>query len=212
MAAKNYGLSQMRIMYLTLKVVSIHVAVWLLVYGISTPAFSQGSSIQINIGGRWVINDDLSDDTDDQVEEAIEAAGGDGGRGFFNREEDFYRGGPPEHELYDRLSYDDVLTIEYSDPEIRFTYEDNYLRVFHTDGRRRRSTANDFFEGGGTDWSEGGFEEETLVVEARPRDGGYTIETYSLVNGGDRLRIEMIIQPLSFGEPIELVRYFDRVE
>ena len=212
MAAKNYGLSQMRIMYLTLKVVSIHVAVWLLVCGVSAPAFSQGSSIQINIGGRWVINDDLSDDTDDQVEEAIEAAGGDGGRGFFNREEDFYRGGPPEHELYDRLSYDDVLTIEYSDPEIRFTYEDNYLRVFHTDGRRRRSTANDFFEDGGTDWSEGGFEEETLVVEARPRDGGYTIETYSLVNGGDRLRIEMIIQPLSFGEPIELVRYFDRVE
>ena len=191
---------------------SSRAAVWLLVYGSSPPAFSQSSSLQINIGGRWVINDDLSDDTDDQVEEAIEAAGGDGGRGFFNREEDFYRGGPPEHELYDRLSYDDVLTIEYSDPEIRFTYEDNYLRVFHTDGRRRRSTANDFFEGGGTDWSEGGFEEETLVVEARPRDGGYTIETYSLVNGGERLRIEMIIQPLSFGEPIELVRYFDRVE
>ena len=114
--------------------------------------------------------------------------------------------------MYDRLSYDDVLFIEHSDPEIRFTYEDDYLRIFHTDGRRRRSTANDFFEGGGTDWSEGGFEGGTLVVEARPRDGGYTIETYSLVDGGNRLRIEMVIQPLSFGRPIELVRYFDRVE
>ena len=92
--------------------------------------------------------------------------------------------------LYDRLSYDDVLFIEHSDPEIRFTYEDDYLRIFHTDGRRRRSTANDFFEGGGTDWSEGGFEGGTLVVEARPRDGGYTIETYSLVDGGNRLRID----------------------
>ena len=203
----------MRIKCLALKAGStLAVVAWLLLDAFLTPVSSQESLIQVNIVGRWLINDDLSDDTDDQVEKAIEAAGGDGGRSFFNRKEDFYRGGPPEHELYDRLSYDDVLTIEYSDPEIRFTYEDNYLRVFYTDGRRRRSTANDFFEGGGTDWSEGGFEEEILVVEGRPRDGGYTIETYSLVNGVDRLRIEMIIQPLSFGEPIELVRYFDRME
>jgi len=162
--------------------------------------------------GEWIINDDLSDNTDDQVEEAIEAGGGDGGRGFFNRQEDFYRGGPPEHELYDRISYDDLLTIEYSEPEFRFTYEDNYFRIFHTDGRRRRTTANDFFEGGGTDWSEGNFENEALVVEARPRDGGFATEIYTLENDGYRLRIEMLIQPLSFREPIELVRYFDRVD
>jgi len=162
--------------------------------------------------GEWIINDDLSDNTDDQVEEAIEAGGGDGGRGFFNRQEDFYRGGPPEHELYDRISYDDLLTIEYSEPEFRFTYEDNYFRIFHTDGRRRRTTANDFFEGGGTDWSEGNFENEALVVEARPRDGGFATEIYTLENDGNRLRIEMLIQPLSFREPIELVRYFDRVD
>ena len=162
--------------------------------------------------GEWIINDDLSDNTDDQVEEAIEAGGGDGGRGFFNRQEDFYRGGPPEHELYDRISYDDILTIEYSAPEFRFIYEDNYFRIFHTDGRRRRTTANDFFEGGGTDWSEGNFENEALVVEARPRDGGFATEVYTLENDGNRLRVEMLIQPLSFREPIELVRYFDRVD
>jgi len=170
-------------------------------------------SAQQDIGSRmvgdWVINDDLSDDTDDQVEEAIEAAGGEG-RGFFNRQEDYYRGGPPEHELYDRISYDDILTIEYAEPEIRFTYEDNFQRVFHTDGRRRRTTANDFFEEGGSDWSEGNFEEDALVVEARPRDGGFATEIYTLENDGNRLRIEMLIQPLSFREPIELVRYFDR--
>lgn len=168
--------------------------------------------IESQIIGEWVINDDLSDNTDDQVEEAIEAGGGEGGRGFFNRREDFYRGGPPEHELYDRISYDDILTIEYSDPEIRFTYENGFERVFHTDGRRRRTTANDFFEEGGSDWSEGNFEAGALVVEARPRDGGFATEIYTLENDGNRLRIEMLIQPLSFREPIELVRYFDRVE
>lgn len=173
---------------------------------------AQSLNIREDISGRWLINDEISDNTDDQVEEAIEAGGGDGGRGFFNRKEDFYRGGPPEHELYDRISYDDVLTIEFNDPEFRFTYEDDYLRVFHTDGRRRRVSANSFYTEGGEDWSSGLFEGESLVVEARPRDGGFTIETYTLENDGQRLRIEMVIQPDSFREAIELVRYFDRAE
>ena len=121
----------MRNTNLDLRVFSIHAATTLLLFsGISNVTLSQDSSIEVNIVGSWVINDDLSDNTDDQVEKAIEAAGGDGRRGFFNRKEDFYRGGPPEHELYDRLSYDDVLSIEHSDPEIRFTYEDDYLRIF----------------------------------------------------------------------------------
>ena len=173
---------------------------------------AQTGEISVDLVGRWVINDELSDNTDDQVEEAIEAGGGKGGRGLFNRREDFYRGGPPEHELYDHISYDDVLTIEVNEPELRFTYEDNFLRVFHTDGRRRRRSATDFYTEGGEDFSSGLFEENALVVEARPRDGGFTIETYTLEQNGARLRIEMMIQPDSFREPIELVRYFDRVE
>ena len=162
--------------------------------------------------GNWVINDELSDNTDDQVEEAIEAGGGKGGRGLFNRKEDFYRGGPPEHELYDRISYDDVLQISFDAPEFQFFYEDNYRRIFHTDGRRRRASANDFYTEGGEDWSSGLIQNNSLVVEARPRDGGFTIETYTLENNGARLRIEMLIQPDSFREPIELVRIFDRAQ
>ncbi|MCY4358663.1 MAG: hypothetical protein OXD01_14205, partial [Gammaproteobacteria bacterium] len=105
---------------------------------------------------------------------------------------------------------DDLLIIEFNNPEFRFTYEDDFLRVFHTDGRRRRVSANSFYTEGGEDWSEGLFVDNSLVVEARPRDGGFTIETYTLEAEGQRLRIEMVIQPDSFGEPIELVRYFDR--
>jgi hypothetical protein len=166
--------------------------------------------IRQQIAGRWLINDELSDNTDDQVEEAIEAGGGRGGRGLFNNREDFYRGGPPEHELYDRISYDDVLSIRFQEPEFRFTYEDGFERVFHTDGRRRRSTAADFYTEGGSDWSFGYFEDNALVVEGQPRDGGFTVETYTLIDGGNRLRIDMLIQPNSFREPIELLRIFDR--
>ena len=179
---------------------------------ISLSVSAQTPTFGADLRGRWVINDDLSDNTDDQVEEAIEAGGGKGGRGLFNRKEDFYRGGPPEHELYDRISYDDVLQIEFDAPEFQFTYEDNYRRVFHIDGRRRRASANDFYTEGGEDWSSGLVESNSLVVEARPRDGGFTIETYTLIDNGARLRIEMLIQPDSFREPIELVRVFDRAE
>lgn len=176
----------------------------------STALFAQ--NISEDIIGTWLINEELSDDTDDMVGEAIEAGGGRDSRGFFNRKEDFYRGGPPEHELYDRISYDDVLNIKYMEPEFLFGYEDEYSRVFHTDGRRRRTAANDFYSEGGQDWSSANWEGGALIVEARPRDGGFTIETYTLEANGSRLRVEMLIQPDSFNVPINLVRVFDRMK
>ena len=49
-----------------------------------------------------------------------------------------------------------------------------------------------------------------LVVEGRPRDGGFTMETYTLVEGGTRLRVDLEIRPLSFGATIRMVRVYDR--
>ena len=161
--------------------------------------------------GNWLINEELSDNSDDQVEEAIKEGGGKVPRRFFRkRPEDFYRGGPPEQELYDRISYDDVLRIEYADPEFTFTYADDYQRIFHTDGRRRSTTANSFYAEGGEDFSFANWEAAALVVEARPRDGGFTLETYTLEEGGNRLRVEMTIEPDSFRGAISLTRVYDR--
>lgn len=172
---------------------------------------SAGADIRSGITGRWIINEELSDNTDDQVEAAIKEGGGKVRRRWFRkREDDFYRGGPAEQELYDRISYDDVLTIGYDDPELVFEYADNYVRVFYSDGRRRRTTANDFFNEGGVDFSFANWEQGSLLVEARPRDGGYTLETYTLLENGNRLRVEMIIQPDSFSTTINLVRVYDR--
>ena len=131
-------------------------------------------------------------------------------RWFSKRDEDFYRGGPPEQELYDRISYDDILSIEYAAPEFAFTYADDYRRVFHTDGRRRTSTANSFYAEGGADFSFGNWDGASLVVEARPRDGGFTLETYTLEEGGNRLRVEMVLEPSSFRAAINLTRIYDR--
>ena len=186
----------------------------LILFGLTLAAPSYGQDhMQLiqQFNGSWVINDDLSDNTDDAVEDAIREAGGKVKRRFLRRRpEDFYRGGPAEQELYDRISYDDVLTIRIEEPELRFEYADNYVRLFHSDGRRRRTTANSFYEEGGSDFSFANWRDAQLVVEARPRDGGFTLETYSLIDGGSRLRIEMLIEPDAFGAAIELVRVFDR--
>ncbi len=187
------------------------VLVVLLFFG-STAQEAQDQSIVSGFLGAWIVNEELSDNTDDQVEEAIEAGGGKGSRGFFNRKEDFYRGGPVEQELYDRISYDDLLSISYQAPEFRFEYEGGWLRVFHTDGRRRSTTANDFYSEGGDDFSFANFDSEAIIVEARPRDGGFTLETYTLINNGSQLRVEMVLEPDSFREAIELVLIYDRVD
>lgn len=171
---------------------------------------AESIDLRTAISGSWVVNEKLSDDTDDQVEAAIVEAGGKGSRGWFNRKKDFYRGGPPEQELYDRISYDPVLTISYESPEFRFQYADNFTRVFHTDGRKRQTTANSFFTEGGEDFSFANFDGNKLIVEARPRDGGFTLETYTLQANGRQLRVEMVIEPEAFGAAVNLVRIYDR--
>lgn len=161
--------------------------------------------------GHWVINEELSDNTDKQVEAAIKEAGGKVKRRWFAKaEDDFYRGGPAEQELYDRISYDDVLTISIDGVQCRFEYADNFIRVFYTDGRRRQSSANSFYSEGSEDFSLSRWESQNLVVEARPRDGGFTLENYSLSDDGNTLTITMQIEPLSFGAAINLVRVFNR--
>lgn len=155
--------------------------------------------------GDWVINPKLSQDTDAQVEKAIRAAGGrpdSGGKKGKGR----YRGGPPDQELYDRMSYDDVLSIRIDSPEVVFTYADGFKRTFYTDGRGRTVSAT----GTPRDYSFGGWGKHKLYVEALPRDGGRTSEVYSLEAGGNRLKVELHLKPLDFMAPINIVRVYDR--
>ena len=178
----------------------------------TTAMAAENTDVRTAITGSWVINEKLSDTTDDQVAKAIKDAGGKPARRWFKRDKEFYRGGPAEQELYDRISYDSVLTITYADPEFQFIYADNFLRVFHTDGRKRQITANSFYSEGSEDFSFANWDGNTLIVEARPRDGGFTLEKYTLDATGKQLRVEMVIEPDAFGAAIELVRVYDRAD
>ena len=162
--------------------------------------------------GNWVINEELSDDTDEQVEVAIRADGGRVAWSFFRKKEKGrYRGGPADQELYDRISYDEILQIHFEAAEFRFEYADGFVRVFYSDGRRQVTGASDFYNSGGQDVTFANWENDSLLVEARPRDGGYTLESYSLQAGGTQLRVEMEINASSFNSTILLTRVYDRV-
>lgn len=159
--------------------------------------------------GQWQINSDLSDNTDKEVGRVLRAMGQKVSRCWLNCEEDRFRGGPEEQELYDRLSYDKTLSITLGEPEYRFVYDDNYQRPVFTDGRSQSVSLAGLDEI--EDFSMAHWEGEQLLVEARPRDGGFANETYSLLNNGQQLRVELYILPKLFTEPIQLTRIYDRI-
>lgn len=176
----------------------------------AAPNYAQDAAVH-PIVGNWRINEELSEDTDEAVEAAIIKAGGKVERSWFKKKEKGrYRGGPEEQELYDRISYDNILRIDYTKPEFWFGYADGYQRIFHTDGRTRSVEASDHYANGGKDFAIAEWEGETLYVEGRPRDGGFTLETYTVEAGGARLRAELELKPANFGAAVKVVRIYDR--
>ena len=158
--------------------------------------------------GYWVINADLSEDTDKQVEKAIKAGGGriphteKKGKGR-------YKGGPSDQKMYDHISYDEVLHIQENEPEFRFSYEEGYERIFYSDNRSRTVSASSLQSGQREEYSFAYWEGDKLVVESKPLDGGNIMETYSLDQDG-RLRVVLHLKPLTFIVPIDIVRVYDR--
>ncbi len=168
-----------------------------------TSAFTQEAPLV----GLWVINETLSEVTDDKVEIALNASGQNVKRGFFNRDKEYYRGGPVEQEMYDFISYEKSLLISFDSEEYTFTYGE-FVRPVFMDNRGASvslSSMNDV-----EDFSFGNWENDILLVEGRPRDGGFTVERYELSEDGRQLSVQLYIQPQSFRVPIELVRVYDR--
>lgn len=159
--------------------------------------------------GDWIIDYELSDDTDRQVELAIKAAGGKISRsGKTGRGR--YRGGPDNQKLYDHISYDETLRFVYTEPEFRLEYDDGFERVFYSDGRGRVASASGKSQDERPDHSFASWDGARLLVESRPHDGGRIAEVYTLEEAGNRLKIQLELQPLSFRVPIEITRIYNR--
>jgi hypothetical protein len=182
----------------------VHIASILLAL-LAVPGWAQETP---DMAGRWVFNEKLSDDTDDQVEKTLKAMGQKVKSRLFSRNKEYYRGGPVEQELYDRLSYDRELVIEFGAEFYLFTYAGGFERPVYLDDRRRSVslTGLDTLQ----DFSFGHWENGVLLVEARPRDGGFAEESYRLINNGAQLEARFYIRPQTFTRPVEIKRVFDR--
>jgi len=182
----------------------------MLVLLIPVPGFAADSSQPVaGFAGIWVIDETASDDTDKKVEKAIKEAGGRLPR-TNKRGRERYRGGPADQEMYDHISYDTILEIKINDPEIQFAYPQSYQRIFYTDDRSRTVSASGSSNSDRKDYSFADWEGGKLMVESRPRDGGWITETYSLQADGQQLRLETQLKPSSFLVPINIVRIFNR--
>lgn len=173
------------------------------------PAAAQAQAGREAFNGNWVVNGELSSDTDRQVEIAIISAGGrppNTGKKGPGR----YRGGPEEHALYDHVSYDKNLFFHYAGPEFRLYYDDGYTRVFHDDNRKRVVSASGTSAGDGSDFSFASWDGDRLIVESTVRDGGWIFEQYRLTEGGTRLKVDLELKPASFANPVRITRIYDR--
>lgn len=180
----------------------------LLTGGLSCHADS--TAVRTDFTGYWKINEKLSDDTDRRVEESIRAAGGrpdSGGRRGKGR----YKGGPPEQALYDHISYDEALQFAYTDPEFKLVYEQDFERVFYSDNRKRVVSASGMSTADKQDFSFASWDGNKLLVESRPRDGGWIIETFEILPASGQLQVTLELKPSSFGVPINIIRIYDRL-
>ncbi len=157
--------------------------------------------------GHWVINEELSDDTDLQVEIAIKAAGGRIPR-TDKKGKGRYRGGPKEHAIYDHISYDDSLHFQYHPPEFQLIYDYGFERVFHSDNRKRVVSASGTIAGDNQDFSFASWDNERLIIETRARDGGWIYEIIETTV--DTLTVTLELNPSSFAEPIKVKRIYNR--
>ena len=165
---------------------------------------------ELPLSGDWVINYELSDDTDKAVEKSIKKGGGKVKRAWGKaKARGRYKGGPAEEALYDHLAYDEVMTIEQEGTRFHFTHAEGFERTFFADNRGRVVSASGSHDDDAQDFSFGYWEDAKLVVESRPRDGGNLTEVYQVLAETGQLRVELYLEPLKFAVPIDLVRIFD---
>jgi hypothetical protein len=178
---------------------------------VTWPALSQQTPPEHQaFNGNWVVNEELSDDTDARVERSIREAGGRPPR-TDKKGKGRYRGGPEEHALYDHISYDETLEFHYEAPEFRLVYDEGFERVFHSDNRKRVISASGTVAGDNQDFSFATWNGNRLHVESRVRDGGWILERFELLPETSQLKVSLELKPSSFARPIIITRIYDRV-
>lgn len=181
----------------------------LILLGVATLA----SAEDLRLVGDWVLNAHASDDPDKKIERTVRK---DGGRlsmppGAERRGRGRYRGGPDDEALYDRVTYDQQVSIAIDGENFVFRYADGAERRFSTTQTTRSQSASGSRTGDNIDFSFAYWEGPKLFVESRPRDNGWILETYRVLEKTSQLELALDLNPVRFGHRIALKLIFDRV-
>jgi hypothetical protein len=164
------------------------------------------------LAGAWVLNMDASDDPDKKIERAVRKGGGTIRLppGAERRERGRYRGGPDDEALYDRVTFDQQLSIVIEGDNFLFRYADGHERRFSTTRTTRSQSASGSRAEDNVDFSFAYWDGPKLFVESRPRDNGWILETYRLVDKTGQLEVALDLNPVRFGHRLEIKLIFDR--
>lgn len=181
----------------------------LLLLGVATLA----SAEDLRLNGDWVLNADASDDPDKKIERIVRK---DGGKirlppGADRRARGRYRGGPDDEALYDRLTYEQRMSVAIDGDNFMFRYADGAERRFSTTRTTRSQSASGSRAEDNVDFSFAYWDGPKLLVESRPRDNGWILETYRVLEKTGQLELLLDLNPVRFGHRIELKLIFDRV-
>lgn len=165
------------------------------------------------IEGHWVFNPGASDDVDKKVAKALRKAGSriELPKGVGRNDYARFRGGPEEQELYDHLAYDREFSLrrEGDDYQLVHFHEGEFRRRASTTQRTRVVSASGSTRDDDSDHSFAYWDGDILMIDTRPRDGGFALEQYRLLDNG-QLEVFLRLEPLKFPAALTFIRVFDR--
>jgi len=159
-----------------------------------------------DLSGRWVFNQELSDDAREKMREARERGGGPGGGRPPTGSGGGGMGGDDDPREATRAVFEpaEELTVTQDATEIGVEEKFGRTRRLHPDGKKYK-TDNGASEIR-TAWKEG-----RLLVETKRARGGSVVETWERVPDGSRIIVNVKVQN-PFGPAIELKRIYDRAQ
>lgn len=188
--------------------------------GPEQPTQAVAASARPDLSGVWLLNQKLSEDPQQKLQEARQQDRLDHSRrsDWGNRRgvaggAGMGRGGGSGHSMegVSRLrslwSAPPKLSLSHQEPRLEMEIDDQRTRTLYTDNRGVSVSAS----GGRQQWvSTAGWEKGALVVETTTDAGAQLIERYRLSAGGQRLEVIRELWTLRESEPIRMETVYDR--
>jgi hypothetical protein len=166
-----------------------------------------GSAPPPDLSGRWVLNEEQSEDAREKIRAARggrrDGGGGFGGRGHpaGGRPGVPPGGGDPRAAMRAALEAADEMTITHTAREIAILDRDGRLRALHPDGEKYPNASGAEVK---ARW-----DKDRLVVQTSREHGPAVTETWRMAGEPAQLVIELRLQPPN-GEPVTVKRVYDR--